>query len=275
MTMTDAASDREQIVGHIHGLFQAYMRGDRDTIRRGHTADWRGFPVRARRLIRGLDEYMVEADTILATMRSVGYRLIDVEIDLHGDVAIVYYLAECTLQSADSSATHDIAIRSVDVYRREPSGWNQCGSNICVVPDPPSVTVTPSRPELSTAERANLLSCRERVWRAWFCGDVAALEALLPEQVIAIDPGVEAWADRGGVLARSRAFADAGNRLISLEFPQTAMQVLGDAVVLYTTFRVVTELAGKRTERVGRGTETFIRRGDRWLNSGWHLERER
>ncbi len=41
-TMT-AKQDREQILQHIHSIFQAYLRQDRDAIRKTHTPDWTGF----------------------------------------------------------------------------------------------------------------------------------------------------------------------------------------------------------------------------------------
>jgi ketosteroid isomerase-like protein len=105
-------ADERAIRAHVHSLFDAYLRKDRAAIRAGHTADWRGFPIRARHLVRGIDEYMREAEGLLQHLRAVRYEMLDMEVQVHGD------------------------LRARDVYRREPDGaWNQCGSNICALPE--------------------------------------------------------------------------------------------------------------------------------------------
>ena len=117
------------------------------------------------------------------------------------------------------------------------------------------------------------VKAREAVWRAWFAGDQVALRAAVPDEAIAMDPGVADWADQDEILRRSSAFA-AGGKLLRLEFPQTRMQVYGDVAILYTTFLFETEQSGQRSVTVGRGTEVFARRDGNWLNTGWHLERD-
>src|SRR5262245_11843516 len=52
MNHTTGSNDRDQIIEHIHGLFNAYIRKDREAIRRGHTEDWRGFQVRSDHIVR-------------------------------------------------------------------------------------------------------------------------------------------------------------------------------------------------------------------------------
>lgn len=126
-------ADREEIVAHIHGLFQAYIRRDREAIRTGHTDDWRGFQVRSTKLVRGIDAYMENADRILQTLRGRRYELLDVDVHLYGDVAVVYYVADYWIDGPDGKEER-LGLRSVDIYRREPGGWNQCGSNICALP---------------------------------------------------------------------------------------------------------------------------------------------
>lgn len=125
--------DREEIVAHIHGLFQAYIRRDREAIKRGHTKDWRGFQVRSTELVRGIDAYMQNADRILETMNGKRYQLLDVDVHLYGDVAVVYYVADYWVQNPHGQEER-VGLRSVDIYRRDPAGWNQCGSNICAIP---------------------------------------------------------------------------------------------------------------------------------------------
>jgi ketosteroid isomerase-like protein len=135
MTKQCDATDEKEIVAHIHGLFQAYIKKDRETIRHGHTADWRGFQTRSTRIVRGIEEYMQAADRILETMEGIRYELHDVEVHIYGDVAVVYYVASYWVRGKDGNEQL-VPLRSVDIYRRESGGWNQCGSNISFVPPP-------------------------------------------------------------------------------------------------------------------------------------------
>ena len=126
--------DRQAILAHINGIFQAYFRGDREAIRRGHTEDWVGFPVTANRIVRGIDGYMKSADAALVQIRGFRHEMLDTEIRQFGDVAVVFYVAREWIRD-DTGREKTILLRSVDIYRREPGGWNQCGSNIMVLPD--------------------------------------------------------------------------------------------------------------------------------------------
>jgi ketosteroid isomerase-like protein len=126
-------TDRAEVRAHIDKLFRAFIEKDRETIRRGHTNDWRGFQVKSQKLVRGIDEYMGAAEQALQSFRGRRYEIVDCEIQLHGDVAIVFYLAHYGIES--DSGESELALRSVDIYRRDAAGWNQCGSNICVVPE--------------------------------------------------------------------------------------------------------------------------------------------
>lgn len=134
--MTDKETielDRRAIRAHIDGLFQAFIRRDREAIRRGHSADWRGFQVGSRRLVRGIDDYMKEADGVLATFRATRYEMLDIDIQVYGDMAVVFYLAKDWMPGAGGERS--ILLRSIDIYRREGRDWNQCGSNICILPE--------------------------------------------------------------------------------------------------------------------------------------------
>ena len=134
METPQVQEDREAVIDHIHGLFQAFIRKDREAIRRGHTTDWRGFQVQSRHIVRGLDEYMQSADRVLETMNSVRYELVDTEVQVEGDRAVVFYVARVWLADAQGGETM-VTLRSIDLYRREAAGWNQCGSHIGLVPD--------------------------------------------------------------------------------------------------------------------------------------------
>jgi hypothetical protein len=51
--------------------------------------------------------------------------------------------------------------------------------------------------------RKRLLDAREAVWRAWFGGDRAALEKLIPQETIAIESGDNNWSNRQKIRVRS------------------------------------------------------------------------
>lgn len=136
MTACDTDKDRRQIVEHIHGLFRAYIAKNRDAIRNGHTHDWRGFQLPSTGIVRGLDAYMETADRILTTMTGTRYEIKDIDVHLYDRIAVVYYVADYWVKENDGE--NKIPLRSVDIYRHEAQGWNQCGSNICLLPvDPP------------------------------------------------------------------------------------------------------------------------------------------
>lgn len=267
-----AASESKEIVDHIHGLFQAYLRGDREAIRRGHTNDWRGFQIGSDHIVRGIDAYMEVADKVLGSIKGIRYELVDTEVQVYGDVAVVFYVAKEQVRVGDARE-QEIQLRSVDIYRREGGGWNQCGSNICFVPgkglspagDDDDSEVTPDL-------RKELLEMRERLWRALFANDVETIRTMVPDDVIAIDAGVEAWADGSEVLRRSTEFAENGGKLVHLEFPDTRIQRYGDTVIMYTVYVYEIEKEGKRSKARGRVTEVFVRRDGRWLNTGWHMD---
>ena len=125
--------DRAEILAHIRTIFEAYIRRDRETIRRTHTPDWTGFQNPSTRIERGLDDYMRNAETSLRTLRGTGFEILDSDVQVHGDRAVVFYVARYDYAREDRSAG-SVPLRSVDLYRREPGGWIQHGSHIGVIP---------------------------------------------------------------------------------------------------------------------------------------------
>lgn len=125
---------------------------------------------------------------------------------------------------------------------------------------------------LPAAERAELLGVRAAVWRAWFSGDEATLLDLLPPDFIAIDPSGPIAPGRAGQVEGLRAFRDSGGKLVSLDFPATEIQLLGDVAVLYTTYVVELTAPDGPQRMAGRATEVFQRRDGRWVHPGWHLD---
>jgi hypothetical protein len=116
-----------------------------------------------------------------------------------------------------------------------------------------------------------VLTLREAAWRAWFAGDTAALEKMLPPEFIGISmEGPLTPLPR--TLEESRAFREGGGRLVSLEFPETQAQRYGDVVVLYGRYAVKMSSGGSERSVSGRLTEVFVRRDGRWIHPGWHLD---
>jgi hypothetical protein len=119
---------------------------------------------------------------------------------------------------------------------------------------------------------AEVLAVREAAWRAWFGGDEAALRAMLPEEFLAIGAGESEISDREKTIASSRAFQEAGGRLVSLAFPETRAQRFGDTVVLYGSYEATFVSGTEEKQMKGRLTEVFVKRDGKWVHPGWHLD---
>ena len=76
---------------------------------------------------------MKNADASLEHFRGTGYEILDSEIQLFGDLALVFYVARYDYRDMDGKEG-SIPLRSIDIYRRETGGWNQAGSHISVIP---------------------------------------------------------------------------------------------------------------------------------------------
>lgn len=126
------SSDRQQILDHIHSIFQAFLRQDREAIRHAHSEDWIGFMGPSTGIERGIDAYMVNAEKSLQNFKGIDYRILDQEIQVYQDIALVYYVAQYDFKDADG-AVHTIPLKSVDIYRREAKHWIQAGSHITVI----------------------------------------------------------------------------------------------------------------------------------------------
>ncbi len=133
--MTDKETqDRREILEHIHSIFRSFINRDRDAIRKAHTEDWRGFMVSSTSIERGIDAYMSHVDKSFENFKGVSYEILDSEIQIYDSISIVCYVARYDYKN-DAGETHSLPLRSVDIYRREPSGWIQSGSHITIIPN--------------------------------------------------------------------------------------------------------------------------------------------
>ena len=120
--------------------------------------------------------------------------------------------------------------------------------------------------------KQRLMEAREAVWRAFFAGDRATLEKLVPEETVAIEADDDNWSNRQAVFESSVQFAKNGGKLVKLEFPRTEIQVYGFTAVVYSKYSYELEVGGQHINRSGRVTEVFVLRNGQWVNPGWHMD---
>jgi hypothetical protein len=274
----DRAADAAAIRAHIESIFQAFIDGDEQKIFATHSEDWRGFLEGTSKPIKGIDEYM-RANGIdwpkPANAEKRGpylpngttYKVSNFDVHFYGpELAVASFFGEFQRDNVTLRR-----LRIMDVYAKRKGSWIQVASHTVIDPDWRAEQT--SKPlVVGPNMRQRILAAREKVWRAWFENDRATLEKLIPEEVIAIDSGGEGWSDRAAVFAGAQQFADSGGKLVRLEFPKTEIQVYGGTVLIYTTYVYETEVKGQRSTASGRATEMFVRRGDDFVNVGWHMD---
>ena len=243
--------DRAAIRDHIDSIFKAYINKDRPSVRSTHATQWRGFLTNTRSLVRGIEEYMSEAEIALSRPRGMtDYRMLDFDVLFYGDVAVVPYIAELTVKIGDTRIAPKL--RVLDVYAKLGGHWIQVASNTVLHPDTQGEYRQFPRP-LAPAQRQQLLEAREAVWRAWFSNDSEHLDAVIPAETVAINAGAEAWSGRAEILGGAEGFAASGGRLVRLEFPQTEIQVYGDIAILYTVYEFETVTGGAAPRQIRPG----------------------
>ena len=132
--MTDELQqNHKEILEHIHSIFRSFINRDREAIKKAHTNDWNGFMVSSTSIERGIDAYMANVDYSFENFKGIGYEILDSEIQTYDNVSIVYYVARYDFENK-AGEKHSLPLRSVDIYRKESSGWIQCGSHITIVP---------------------------------------------------------------------------------------------------------------------------------------------
>lgn len=120
--------------------------------------------------------------------------------------------------------------------------------------------------------RKELLEARATAWGAFFRKDQKVLEDILAPELIAIQQSAERWEDRTRLLKMAKGMSEQGAQLVRLEFPRTEIQLFGDTAILYYTYILEMASQGRVGLDAGRGMEVFVRRDDRWVDVGWHLD---
>ena len=274
----DHAADAAAIRAHIGSIFQAFIDGDEKKIYDTHSEDWRGMLEGYPTPIKGIDEYMrangIDWPKPANAPKSrpyyaagTTYKMDNFDVHFYTpELAVANFLGE--FQSKDGVTLR--RFRIMDIYAKRKGSWIQAASHTVIDPDWRAEQM--SKPRTITPEmRQHILAKRDAVWKAWFANDRGQLEKLIPEEVIAMGDGEVGWSDRAKVFADAKSFADAGGKLVRLEFPKTEIQAYGNTVLIYTTYIYETEMNGKRSTASGRATEMFVRRGDELVNVGWHM----
>ena len=268
---SDRAADRAAIRAHIDRIFQAFIHKDRAELRATHAENWLGYLEGSREMIRGVDGYMNHSGYLdpNSPYGMTGYKMREFDMVFHGDTALVAFVVE--VESKTPGGPFKRTLRITDFYAKQNGAWIQTGSNTDLHPE--SVAEQYQVPRtLSDSQRKDLLDARDAVWRAYFAGDRAALEKLLPEDLLTIEPRGGDWGNRNAALDGSARFAAGGGKLVRLEFPKTEIQVYGYTAIVYSSYLYEIEQGGKRSVNSGRVTEVFVYRHGAWVNPSWHMD---
>jgi hypothetical protein len=263
-------ADAAAIRASIESIFQAFIDKSRAVLESTHAPNWRGFLDGSRRVVRDRDGYMKAVAGSLAAPAGQGmiaYRIADFDVVFHGpSIGVASFVADVDSRRGDVVDTARLNI--VDVFSKETGHWVQVASGTSINLQTIEAQMGVNTP-LPESIRRQLFEAREAVWRAWFSGDVAALEALLPPELITIEGSV--WGTRASVIAAARRFSGGGRTLTKLEFPRSEVQAYGRTALIYTAYAVETRRGADTTRETGTAIEVFVMRDGKWLNSGWQL----
>ena len=266
----DRAADREAIRAHIDSIFQAFIKKDAAALRATHAENWLGYLEGSREMIKGIEGYMdwnqVDPKSPYG-MKS--YKMREFDMIFKGDAAFVCFVSD--IESNTPNGPSQRALRICDFYTKQNGKWIQSGSDTAMHQDTLEKQLGAPRP-LGDQMKQRLLTAREAVWRAFFAGDRATLEKLIPEETIAIEAGENNWSNRQTILNGAEQFAKGGGKLIKLEFPKTEIQLYGLTAVVYSNYVYELERDGQRINQSGRVTEIFVLRDGQWVNPGWHMD---
>src|SRR5213594_3730448 len=241
----DRAADREAICAHIDSIFQAFIKKDAAALRATHAQNWLGYLEGSRTMIKGVDGYMdwnqVDPKSPYG-MKS--YKMREFDMIFKGDAAFVCFVPEIDSMTPNGP-THRV-LRICDFYTKNNGQWIQSGSDTALHEESLEEQLAAPRP-LGDQMKKRLLDAREAVWRAYFAGDRATLEKLIPEETVAIESGDNNWSNRQKILDGSAEFAKSGGKLIKLEFPKTEIQMYGLTAVVYSNYSYELETGGQHS----------------------------
>lgn len=265
------AADREAIRAHIDSIFQAFIKKDAAALRATHAANWLGYLEGSRTMIKGVDGYMdwnqVDPKSPYG-MKS--YKMREFDMIFKGDAAFVCFVAD--VEANTPNGPYHRALRISDFYTKENGKWIQNGSDTALHQESMEAQLAAPRP-LGEQMKKSLLEAREAVWRAYFAGDRATLEKLIPAETVTIEAGDNNnWSNRQMILDGAEQFAKGGGKLLKLEFPKTEIQVYGFTAIVYSNYAYELETGGQKINRDGRVTEVFVQRKGQWVNPGWHMD---
>jgi ketosteroid isomerase-like protein len=271
----DRSTDERAIRSHIESIFDAFIQKDRDKLASTHGRNWRGYLTGSRTVIKGRDGYVRAAvgDGPMGPRGQgmVGYEIVEYDTAWYDNVAVVNFVAD--VHHKRGTQPHTARLTLMDIYAKEDGEWIQVASQTSNHPEYQQRLMSEHQ-VLPDPVRTSLLEAREKVWRAWYGGDTAALGELLPPELMTLSPGTDGFTGRDGIVAASRQFASGGGKLLRLQFPRTEIQAYGATAIIYTSYELEVAEAGKTRVERGKATEVFVRRGGRWLNTGWQLAPE-
>jgi ketosteroid isomerase-like protein len=267
----DRAADRAAIRLHIDSIFQAFIRKDAAALRATHATNWLGYLDNSGRMLKGINDYMDWNQLDPKSPYGMkSYKFREFDMIFKGDAAFVCFVAD--VESNWPGAPPHRVLQICDFYTKNDGKWIQTGSDTALHAESMEEQMAAPRP-LGDQMKKRLLDAREAVWRAYFSGDRATLEKLIPEETIAIDPGGDdTWSNRKTILDGAVEFAKGGGKLVKLEFPKTEIQMFGFTAIVYSNYSYELETGGQRINRSGRVTEVFVLRKGQWVNPGWHMD---
>ncbi len=266
----DRAADREAIRAHIDSIFQAFIKKDAAALRATHAPNWLGYLEGSRTMIKGVEGYMEWNDVDPKSPYGMkSYKMREFDMIFKGDAAFVCFVAD--VEGISPNGPSHRVLRISDFYTKVNGQWIQTGSDTALHPESTEEQLQTLRP-MPDQMKKRLLDARESVWRAYFAGDRASLEKLIPEETVAIEAGDNNWSNRQTILDGSQQFAKSGGKLVKLEFPKTEIQMYGFTAVLYSNYAYELETGGQHINQSGRVTEVFVLRKGQWVNPGWHMD---
>jgi ketosteroid isomerase-like protein len=266
----DRSGDRAAIKAHIDSIFQAFIKKDPAALRATHAENWLGYLDNSGRMLKGISDYMDwnQLDPKIP-YGMTSYKFREFDMIFKGDAAFVCFVAD--VESNWPGSPPHRALQICDFYTKNDGKWIQNGSDTGLHQESMEEQMAAPRP-VGDQMKKRLLDAREAVWRAYFSGDRATLEKLIPEETIAIDPGGDTWSNRAAIFDGSAQFAKGGGKLIKLEFPKTDIQMFGFTAVVYSSYAYELETGGQKINQSGRVTEVFVLRKGQWVNPGWHMD---